>query len=173
MVEIADREMRAPGLEELATRALLTDLQLDYAYGIDTRDWARYRSVFSDTVEFDFSAWHGGEPMRLDADSWVEQVRNRQSGFDGSQHLMSNFRFSIDQGAAIGITYVVARHYLRMGDEHHVQAIGGYYRNHYVHTSMGWKIDACQLNVLWTEGDRDLFRLAAERWAARQPAVPK
>jgi hypothetical protein len=32
-------------LEELTNRALLTDLQLDYAYGIDTRDWASRQRV--------------------------------------------------------------------------------------------------------------------------------
>ena len=158
--------LQAPlDMDELAMRAALTDLQLDYAFGIDTRDWARYRAVFADLVTFDFTSWYDGTPFQIEAGSWVEQVRERQSGFDGTQHLMSNHRFARDDDGAVGATYVVARHYLLINGEHHVQAIGGYYCNHYIETRAGWKIDACNLNVLWTQGDPNLFRIAAERWA--------
>ena len=168
---IPARSQNLPDHAELAMRTALTDLQLDYAYGIDMRDWERYRAVFADVVEFDFTSWYGGEPVLIKADDWVEQVRHRQSGFDGTQHLMSNHRFARDDGDAIGTTYVVARHYLRIDGEHHVQAIGGCYHNRYIETEAGWKIAACKLGVLWTQGDPDLFRIARERWAAASNTV--
>ncbi|PEQ11417.1 hypothetical protein B2G71_17150 [Novosphingobium sp. PC22D] len=152
-------------MADLARRAALTDLQLDYAFGIDSRDWARYRSVFTDIVDMDFSSWHGGTALRIPADEWVAQVRDRQSGFDGTQHLLSNHRFAFDDAGATGTAYVVARHYLNVDGEPHVQAIGGYYFHRFVSAADGWKIAACTLNFLWTQGDRNLFRHAARRWA--------
>lgn len=152
----------------LAARAAIVDVQLDYAFGIDTRDWVRYRSVFQDMTEFDFTSWHGGAARIMPADEWVEQVRLRQSGFDGTQHLMSNHRVSIKGSEAHCTTYVVARHYLKLDGEHHVQAIGGYYDNLFVKADEKWTIARCCLNVLWTEGDPGLFDIAAARYAGRQ-----
>jgi len=140
------------------------DVQHDYAFGIDTRDWDRYRSVFADAVRFDFTSWYGGEPVTLPAQTWVERVRQRQSGFDGTQHQMSNHRVAFDEDGATCVTYMVARHYLRIDGAHHVQAIGGYYTNRLVDIEgKGWRIVQCALTVLWTQGDRNLFEVAAGR----------
>jgi hypothetical protein len=151
---------------ELARRGAVLDVQHDYGFGIDLRDWTLYRSVFAEEVHFDFTSWYGGAPFVLPADDWVDRVRARQSGFDGTQHQMTNPRVAFDADGATCVTYVVARHYLRIDDAHHVQAIGGYYTNRMVESADGWRIAQCRLTVLWTHGDRGLFDIAAARFSA-------
>jgi hypothetical protein len=153
--------------EDLCRRADIIDTQHRYAFGIDRRDWSLYRSVFADRVRFDFTSWHGGEAEEIPADQWVERVAARQSGFDATQHQMSNHQVSLFASTAECVTYVVARHYLRVEDEHRVQSIGGYYRNGLRWIGDRWKIERCTLTMLWTEGDRALFDLAAARLKQR------
>ena len=121
--------------------------------------------MFAGELRVDFTSWYGGEAETLPADIWVKRVRARQSGFNGTQHQMTNHRVSFDESGATCVTYVVARHYLRINGEHHVQAIGGFYTNQLVETSGNWRITACQLTVLWTHGDRALFDIAANRFS--------
>lgn len=157
----------------LCSRAEIIDVQHRYALGIDRRDWTLYRSVFADRVRFDFTSWHGGEPEELSADAWVERVAARQSGFDATQHQMSNHVVTLAASSAECITYIVARHCLRAGEKDLIQVIGGYYTNRLIRFEDQWKINACTLTVKWTEGDRSLFDIAAERLRVRPaPMAP-
>src|SRR6266404_2135088 len=131
---------------ELCARADIVDTQHRYALGIDRRDWQLYRSVFADSVWFDFTSWYGEEPLELRADDWVARVAARQSGFDATQHQMSNHIVTLAGSNAACITYIIARHCLRVGGEDHVQAIGGYYSNQLARISGAWKITHCTLN---------------------------
>jgi hypothetical protein len=149
--------------DELCRRADVIDTQHRYAFGIDLRDWPLYRSVFTDRVQFDFTSWYGGDPFQMGADEWVSRVAARQSGFDATQHQMSNHAVLLQGDRAKCTTYVVARHYMRIDGEHHVQAIGGYYSNELIQLDTGWRIEVCRLTVLWTTGDRNLFARAADR----------
>lgn len=150
-------------VEDLRLHAAVSAVLNRYALGIDTRDWALFRSVFAPRLKLDFSAWHGGEASEIEADSWVEQVKARQSGFNGTQHQMTNQTVVRDGLGARSITYVVARHYLCIDGEHHVQAIGGAYHNRLVVIEGAWRICSARLQVMWTKGDRGLFDIAAAR----------
>ena len=150
--------------QQLCSRADIIDTHHRYALGIDRRDWLLFRSVFADRIHLDFSAWHGGEPLEIDADDWVKQVAARQSGFDATQHQMTNHTVTLTGTHAECITYIIARHYIRDGDCHHIQAIGGYYRNRLVKADNAeWKITHATLNLLWTHGSRALFDVARLR----------
>jgi hypothetical protein len=158
----------APTLADVLLREAAVELQHRYAWGIDGRDWALFRSVFSERVLIDFTAWHGGAPQELAADDWVERVRARQSGFDATQHRMSNHRVrSTGKGEAECVTYIVARHRLRIDGVDHIQALGGHYTNRLVERDGGWRIAASRLTVWWEQGDRGVFDLAARRWSER------
>ena len=43
-------------LQFLLDRAAISDVQLRYATGVDTRDWRLFRSCFTDEIETDFSS---------------------------------------------------------------------------------------------------------------------
>src|SRR6476659_1311312 len=152
---------------ELCDRADIIDNQHRYAMGIDGRDWPLSRSVFADRTRLDFTAGHGGEPLELDADEWVGRGAARQSGFDATQHQMSNHLVTLSGDRAECTTYVVARHCIRTDGEDRIQAIGGYYANRLSRLEHGWKISDCTLKVLWTTGDPHLFELAAQRFRER------
>lgn len=153
-------------VEDLLTRAEITDLVLRYATGIDARDWALYRSIFADEVDFDFSTW-GRPPARRTADDWVAGVREALSGFDATEHLLSNFVITSQGDEATCVCYLVALHHLVEDGQRQMQSLGGYYTHRLKRGAEGWKIHACTLTVTWTLGDRALFERANARWRRR------
>lgn len=161
-------------LQRLVDRAEITDTQHRYALGIDGRDWPQFRSVFTDRIRLDFTDWHGGEPLELEADEWVARVAARQSGFDSTQHQMSNVVVAMhgDGDGAACTTYVIARHCIHTDEGDMIQAIGGHYFNRFVRTEDGWKIADCTLKVSWTRGHRDLFKFAEQRLRERSANAP-
>jgi len=42
-----------------------------FAHGVDTRDWALYRSIFADEVRVDYSSYGAFAPTVQSADAWV------------------------------------------------------------------------------------------------------
>lgn len=154
-------------IEDLLARMQIEEVQYNYARGIDRRDWARYRSVFADEVQIDFSTWSGLN-THMRADDWVERVRGNLSGFDATQHVMTNLQYERDATGIVCSVQMMAIHTLVESDVRHFQVIGGYYTNHYVATERGWKVDRCNLNVSWEQGDRALFSRAKARWSQAQ-----
>ncbi len=134
-----------------------------YATGVDTRDWALYRSIFMDEVEFDFSSWDGNPARRMRADDWVAGVRPLFHGLDATQHAMSNPRVAIDGERATCLMYMQAAHFLanREGDAEFT--IGGYYTDQLVRTAAGWKLCGVKLTVVWSRGNKQIMTLAAQR----------
>ncbi len=157
-------------VEDLIARAEISDVVNRYATGIDRRDWALYRSIFADEVDFDFTSWSGGAPRRLKADDWVANVRDGLSGFDATQHLSSNHVHTIEGDEATCVSYMVALHHLLDGDTRLMHGLGGYYANRLRRGPGGWTIHACALTVTWEMGDRGLFQIAGRRWADRRAA---
>ncbi len=134
-----------------------------YATGIDTRDWALYRSIFTDEVEVDFSSWDGNPPRRMRADDWVAGMQPLFHGLEATQHSMSNPRVSIAGERATCVMYMQAAHFLanREGDAEFT--IGGYYTDQLVKTAAGWKLCAVKLTVLWSRGNKHVMTLAVQR----------
>jgi hypothetical protein len=52
-------------LQLLIDRAEISDVQLRYATGLDSRDWMLFRSCFADDIETDFTSVFGGEPRKV------------------------------------------------------------------------------------------------------------
>jgi len=147
----------------LLDRAEISDVALRYATAVDTRDWALYRSVFTDPLTVDFSSWSGEPEATMPVNQWVEKVRNTLAGFDATQHLSSNHVITISGDSATCVSYMIARHYLLEEGEGHMHSIGGHYTNRFLRTEDGWKITRCALQVTWEMGDRGLFEIAAKR----------
>ena len=151
-------------LQELLDRQAISDVVNRYATGIDRRQWDLYRSCFTDPVTIDFSSFAGeGEAETISVDDWVARVRGTLSGFDATHHQSSNHVHSIEGDDATCVSYMVAEHFLpnHLGDN--FITLGGYYTNQLVRQEGEWKITNCKLTVTWNRGNRDLFRLAAER----------
>ena len=149
--------------EILIDRAEISDVVLRYATAVDSRDWALYRSIFTEQLTVDFSSWSGDPEVTIPVGEWVELVSKTLSGFDATQHLSSNHVISVSDEAATCVSYMVARHYLLEKGERLMHSIGGHYTNRLIRTEDGWKIARCALTVTWEMGDRNLFEIAAGR----------
>lgn len=145
----------ATTLQDLIDRAAVFDVLLNYATGVDRRDWNLYRSIFIDEVYFDFSTWRGVK-MTMPAEDWVAEVKDTLGCFDATQHNITNPVITLDGDEATVTAYIVARHHFA-GE---MQTVAGFYTHRLVRTDAGWKIAACTLVITWEEGDRTLFERA-------------
>lgn len=149
-------------------KADIQDLILNYAWGIDTRNWALLRSIFADEIEMDFSSFNGTPASRIAADDWVAACRALLPGFDATQHLLTNFMIEVEGDTATAVVYMQAEHFIAnsLGDNSHT--LGGYYRHKLARDTDGWKIHATTLTILWSRGNRQVYELAAERAAEQR-----
>ena len=143
----------------------VTETVYRYATGIDTRDFALYRSIFADELQIDFSSYNGRPGGPMSGDDWAAGVQPLFYGLNATQHSMSNPIVTIDGDTAHVTMYMQAEHVLDADGERWF-AIGGYYDDDLVRTGEGWKITAVRLTVFWRRGDASIMPLAAERGAA-------
>ncbi len=146
----------AATLADLLDRAAISDTVLAYGTGVDRRDWALYRSIFADEVEFDFSTWNGWK-TRMKADDWVAAVRETLSGFDATQHNLTNHVITLHGDTADITVHMTARHYLVVDGVGQTQILGGFYQHKLARAGARWQITHCSLVITWMEGDMALF----------------
>jgi len=139
----------------------------EYAYGIDTRDWTMYRSIFTDIIHMTFTSYNGNPPADMKADDWVSNVKVLFTGLDATQHSMSNPLVEVDGQSARCRMYMQAAHFFVTDQGGNEYTLGGYYDDKLVHTEAGWKIEAVTLNVLWHRGNRHIMELAAAAGAQK------
>ena len=144
-------------------RNAVTDTVYRYAWGIDTRDWALYRSIFADRVAIDFTSYNPTSvAAEMAADDWVANLIPLFTGLDATQHTMTNPLVDIDGDTARCRMYMQAVHML--GDDPEPEfTIGGYYDDQLVRTTNGWQLNAVTLTVTWRRGNPDIMRRARER----------
>jgi hypothetical protein len=135
----------------------------EYAYGIDTRDWDLYRSIFADDLTMDFTSYRPADKVRdLSADAWVAGVRPLFTGLDATQHSMSNPIVDLDSDRARCRVYMQAAHFL-VDDPEPEFTIGGFYDDLLTRTDAGWRISAVTLTVWWRRGNAAIMEAARVR----------
>lgn len=144
----------------------ITCLMARFARGIDLRDWAMYRSVFTDEIEIDYTSYRAGNGGLFRADDWVQRGRMLFPGLTASQHFLANLDISVDGDRGTVISYVRAEHVLPNTAGDAMFTIGGYYTDSVVCVDGEWKICKKQLTVLWNSGNPQVLTLARERAAA-------
>ena len=155
-------------LEELKDKADIQALILNYAWGIDSRNWALFRSIFDDEIEMDFSSFNGTPAARMRADDWVAACQALLPGFDATQHVLTNFMIELEDDTATAIVYMKAEHFIadQLGNSSHT--LGGHYTHRLKRTGDGWKIHATTLNVTWSRGNRQVYDMARQRAEAQE-----
>lgn len=142
-----------------------------YATGVDTRDWALYRSVFADLVRFDFSSYGLEQPVvEMPADDWVAAVKLQFSGLHATQHCMTNPLADIKGDSAAVTMYLRAIHVFDPNDPTAWYTVGGYYNDELVRRDGRWLLCGVKLTVTWQQGDRSIMERAAAKGAAMQVA---
>lgn len=152
-------------LQWLVDRAEIVETVYKYATGIDTRDFALHRSIYTDEIEMDFSSYAGTEAgyVKMKADDWANGLRGLFPGLDATQHSMSNPRVEVDGDKATCIVYMQAEHFLANSEGDNSHAIGGYYTDDLVRTSDGWKVCRVKLTILWQRGNKHVMQLGMQR----------
>lgn len=92
----------------LADRIALQDVMLNYAAGVDERDFERYRNCFADDVvvlDFGDATIHGAE-------DWVAYVRKALEQFGATQHMLGPQFATVDGDVAQTRSDVQALHYM-------------------------------------------------------------
>lgn len=150
----------------LLDRAEISDVFHRYATGVDTRDWALWRTCFTDDVVADFSSVWPGVVIH-GADEWVAKAEALVSGLDATQHIITNHTHDIQGDTAKCTSYLHAQHVYKnaLGSDHNVLA--GYYTYDMVRTPEGWKIKKYSLEITWSTGNAAVWDLAAERMKAK------
>jgi 3-phenylpropionate/cinnamic acid dioxygenase small subunit len=145
-------------LRQLLDRAEISDVQLRYATGTDTRNWELFRTCFTDDLEVDFSSGFGLPVVRLKADEWVENTAPRMSALKATQHMITNHVITFDDDDhATCVAYVRARHHNPNSTGDSDQTVYGFYTNRFERTSSGWRIAKVKLTVSWMTGNFGLF----------------
>jgi len=139
----------------------ITSKVYEYAYGIDTRNWALYRRIFTDAIHMDFQSYNGKPGSTMQADDWVAGCRRLFDNLDATQHSMTNPLVEVTGDNARCRMYMQAEHFLQNRWGSSDFALGGYYDDQLIRIGDGWKITAVTLNVFWSRGNRHIMELAA------------
>ena len=120
-------------MQTLGDRLEINDLLTRYAHSVDSKDWALYRSVFTDDAFIDYESAGGIKGDREAVADWLEKT---MVGFPMTQHLISNIDVKIDGDRAS----VRAMFYNPMGmPSGKTFWCGGFYNHSLVRTADGWK----------------------------------
>ena len=146
---------------ELLDRAEISDVQLRYATGTDSRDWELFRSCFAEEVEIDFSEGFGQPAVRMRADDWVRSTAPRMESFKATHHMITNLVITFDgEDRATCVAYVLASHHLPNATGDSDQTVYGYYTNRFERTADGWRIAGLKLTIRWMTGNFGIFQQA-------------
>jgi 3-phenylpropionate/cinnamic acid dioxygenase small subunit len=155
-------------LQLLLDRSEIERVIYDYATGLDTKDWALWRSIFTDEVHVKFRpaaeaefTGLGQEWMSFTVDEWVEGRRVLFAGLATTQHQMSNPRITVVGDGATCVMYMQAIHFMP-GEPGIEYTLGGYYVDDLVRTPAGWKLSRVNLNVTWERGDATMLERGRE-----------
>lgn len=126
--------------DELEITALLNR----YARAVDTKDWALYRSVFTDDAHIDYSSAGAITGTRDEVADWLAQ------GFTTipmSMHYITNIESQIDRDAA----QVRAMFYnpMQLPGMTELSYCGGYYHHELVRTPDGWRSRSLREENVW------------------------
>ncbi len=117
----------------LADRIAIADLLTRYATSVDSKDWALWRSVFTEDAYIDYRSAGGIDGDREAIAQWLESTL---ANFPMTQHLIANIDARVDGDTAT----VRAMFHNPMGmPDGTTWFCGGYYNHDLVRTTDGWK----------------------------------
>jgi hypothetical protein len=146
-------------------RLAVHDIMNRYALAIDQKDWDGLEHVFTESVTADFLSFGTPNVWQGPATGWIAQVRATIDGMDATQHVMSNHLYDLRATAAVGTTYVQARHICNTARGDSTYIIGGHYEVTMSNLGGAWRIAQYKLVCTWHEGNRSVLAAAVKRAA--------
>jgi len=121
---------------ERSDHDLITDVLVRYATGIDTRDWALFRTCFTEDVHADYGDGVGAWDC---VDGMTEYMTATHQDMLDTKHTLSNFVIEVDGDAASASTYVRAVLVVTDDPLTWYEPVGRY-EDRLVRTPDGWRI---------------------------------
>ncbi len=151
-------------IQRLVDEADLRDLIHRYAFGLDTQDWALWRSIFVDEVLIDMTDFSPLPiPRRIPIEKHVRAVERMFANFEATQHFIGSHRYAIEGDEAVITAHMRAEHWISSGQGGDRYTMYGTYTDKCVRTDEGWRITAVKLALLREEGNRHIMHLATQR----------
>jgi hypothetical protein len=155
-------------LQRLLDEHEIVDVMNAYTTALDTKDWGLLESCFTPDGDADFGNLAGvgalDSPQAL-----VDLCRGALQDLQATQHLQGNYLVEVDGDTAQASCYFQANHFLEGAPGGNVFTVWGKYRDRFVRTGDGWKIQHRNLDTISAGGNQNLFAEAAEM-AGRTPA---
>ena len=133
-------------LQHLADRLAISDFLTDYARAVDTKDWALFRSLFTDDAEIDYTSSGGIAGGPDEVVTWME---NTMSMFSTTQHIITNETVAID-GDTASVQAVLFNPMVFDGAETLSFTCGGGYDHDLVRDGDGRKSRRVVMSMTWT-----------------------
>jgi 3-phenylpropionate/cinnamic acid dioxygenase small subunit len=124
-----------------------------YALACDTRNWPLLDEVFLPDV----IANYGGEYRLAGRGKVVGMIRSLLGGCGPTQHLLGNFRITVEGNSATCACYVRAAHAGRGEQASETYEVWAEYRDTLVRTAAGWRISERQMAVFHESGSRSIL----------------
>lgn len=116
--------------------AQISDVLIRYATGIDTKDWALFRTCWADEVDVDYV----DVGRFTDPDAFTELMQQLHGSMGATYHRLTNLVIDVDGDRATARSYVHAVLLLVPGDADNWIDVVGHYDDVLVRTDVGWRI---------------------------------
>ena len=157
-----EQSSRNAHFQQLIDRNEIVDTVNQIAVNADRRNWQGLIACLADEVLLDYTVMLGGEPSKLTPQAIAAAWRGLLTGFEMTQHTVTNHNVTIKGNEAEVFSYVTAVHHFPNESGKDTWTVVGYYNHHLVKTSLGWKVDQMKFTPTLIEGNADLPRLARE-----------
>ena len=146
-------------LSLVTNKLKIIELINQFGISIDLRDWTKFRSLFAESVEFDYSSI-GEVAGVLPPDIITNTAKQDLGGFQTTQHMITNHIVELSDNEATCTAHVRAQHFLPNDRFDPMLQIGGYYNAKLIPVESDWKIKGWKFTILWSIGSFELFELA-------------
>jgi hypothetical protein len=138
----------------LTDRAEISDVIGRYCYGMDSRDWELFRSCWTDEISLDFTdiTLMQERMTNVRADFYVECLKVFFAHMPRSQHIKFPVRYDFDGEKAVVLSILQGKHWMPNSLGGSLQTVVGYYRDEFIRTELGWKMNGMKELVYWNEG---------------------
>ncbi|MGE0881252.1 MAG: nuclear transport factor 2 family protein [Acidimicrobiia bacterium] len=120
-------------------------VMVDYARGVDTRNWELVRSIFT------ADAFVAGTRSQAPVDPYLEGLAPGVESFGTTMHVIGNHLIEVDGDSAFTETYLVARHFGDPAGTHDKLTMGVIYRDQLRRESDGrWRIHRRDVEQKWS-----------------------
>ena len=133
-------------LQTVADRIEINDFFTKYATAVDSKDWAMWRTLFTEDATLDYRATGGIEGDRETVGAWLAETL---ANFPMTQHLIGNVAVELHGDTAT----VRSMLYNPMGmPDGSTFFCGGWYNHELVRTPEGWKSRMLRQEGAWFDG---------------------